>query len=90
MMNFQVFPLASLVSMLVIEEKVIADRRRNLAMMPGVHALAVDQYRVEDSEANRLTGLFQFAHQAPQLAGTNFPGATHGSTAGFVKYNIPP
>jgi plasmid stabilization system protein ParE len=67
MINFQVFGLAHLMQMLVLEERSVADRRRNLEMLQTL-PVPMSQLRVEEAEAQRLSGLIQFAmHTCQQL-----------------------
>jgi hypothetical protein len=69
MINFQVFGLAHLMQMLALEEKTLRDRRSNLEMLPpGSLPAPIGQYRVEETEAKRLSGLLQFAlHNCQRL-----------------------
>ncbi|MGC2122390.1 MAG: hypothetical protein WA652_06005, partial [Xanthobacteraceae bacterium] len=50
----------------------------------GMQPRQPTQYPIE-----RLAVHFPHVPQAPEPAGIESPGATHSSTVGFVKYNIP-
>jgi HEPN domain-containing protein len=70
MINFQVFGLAHLMKMLPMEERTLADRRRTLEALASGNArqAPVGSMLVEQKEAERLSGLVQFAlHICKQL-----------------------